>query len=158
MKSSPKRKKTTVKARALACGLKPSTVYERIRRGVDPDQLYAPVMRIRATNTSPAPTSHPEYNVWRNMRRRCHHMLGMHMDPAWDRFDRFLADVGPRPSPAHHLRLKPEHKQDKRKLYYTKESVHWVLVDPPRTPKTSTPPRPVTGRLDWLLKAVPEEE
>lgn len=49
----------------------------------------------------------PEYNTWRGMRDRCKNpshiayknygARGITVDPAWDRFEQFYADMGPRP-------------------------------------------------------------
>jgi len=51
----------------------------------------------------------PEYTAWQNMRARClrpshpsfsrYGGRGITVDPAWDSFERFLADVGRRPAP-----------------------------------------------------------
>jgi hypothetical protein len=55
----------------------------------------------------------PEYGVWLGMRARClattHHAYadyggrGITIDPEWDAFERFLADMGAKPSPQHTL-------------------------------------------------------
>lgn len=56
---------------------------------------------------------HELYQTWVNMRRRClspsNHAFpryggrGISIAPEWDDFDRFVADVGPRPSLGHSL-------------------------------------------------------
>lgn len=55
----------------------------------------------------------PEYRLWMNIRARCRNPKnpsyqyyggrGITVDPAWNSFAVFLADVGPRPSPADSL-------------------------------------------------------
>lgn len=57
--------------------------------------------------------SSPEYRAWSSMRTRCRNPRarqwpnyggrGISICPAWDSFDRFIGDMGPRPSPAHSL-------------------------------------------------------
>lgn len=53
------------------------------------------------------------FRVWIGLRQRCrtprnpdypsYGGRGIRLHPAWDRFDRFSADMGPRPSPSHTL-------------------------------------------------------
>lgn len=55
----------------------------------------------------------PEYQTWAGMRKRClqpnckawpnYGGRGIRISPRWDSFENFLADVGPKPSPAHSL-------------------------------------------------------
>lgn len=52
----------------------------------------------------------PEYRSWRSMRNRClkfsaEHAsyYGLPIDPRWDDFSNFVADMGRRPSPSHTL-------------------------------------------------------
>lgn len=55
----------------------------------------------------------PEARIWAGMRNRCRNPnangfnlyggRGISVDPAWDTFEQFLADMGPRPSPRHSL-------------------------------------------------------
>lgn len=59
---------------------------------------------------SPRGGASPEYNAWRNMRARCGNPRhprfkdyggrGITVDPRWDDFEVFLADVGRRPGPS----------------------------------------------------------
>jgi hypothetical protein len=61
----------------------------------------------------PAPSTLPEYHIWRGMLRRCHdphaitakHYLGrgITVDPQWETFEQFYHDMGPRPSSAHSI-------------------------------------------------------
>ncbi|MFE9127031.1 hypothetical protein ACFYOF_16700 [Streptomyces sp. NPDC007148] len=62
----------------------------------------------------PPRSKHPLYSLWKTMVRRCHaptaHAYeryggrGIHVCPQWRKsFEQFLADVPPRPSPAHSL-------------------------------------------------------
>lgn len=58
-----------------------------------------------------APT--PEYTTWQNMRNRCLNVhaqdysyygaRGITIDPRWDKFENFLADMGRRPTAKHTL-------------------------------------------------------
>lgn len=71
-----------------------------------PDALAAPRRRTRTIRP-------PEYRVWENMRNRClsprNHAYaryggrGIRVCPQWDSFQRFLGDMGPRPSASHTL-------------------------------------------------------
>lgn len=55
----------------------------------------------------------PEYSTWSRMRDRCvnpknqdYHLYGgrgITVDPAWDIFERFYADMGPKPTPQHSI-------------------------------------------------------
>lgn len=55
----------------------------------------------------------PLYSIWQGMRRRCltptfkqwadYGGRGIKICPEWDSYDRFAADMGPRPSPNHSL-------------------------------------------------------
>lgn len=55
----------------------------------------------------------PEYTIWKQMRARCNNPnaekyplyggRGIAVDPRWDDFEVFLADVGRRPSPRHSI-------------------------------------------------------
>lgn len=63
----------------------------------------------RATSHGMTKTS--EHRVWTGLRNRCanpqtasyaeYGARGITCDPRWDDFERFLADIGPRPSPQH---------------------------------------------------------
>ena len=44
----------------------------------------------------------PENHCWRKLRVRAK-KEGLHLDPAWNTFEGFLADMGERPSPKHRL-------------------------------------------------------
>lgn len=56
---------------------------------------------------------HPLYSTWVNMRQRCRNPndenypayggRGITIFPPWDDFSKFLADMGPKPTPAHSL-------------------------------------------------------
>jgi len=75
-----------------------------------------------------------EYAVWRGIKGRCYNPhapgyasvggRGIRMSAAWrDDFSRFLADMGPRPSPAHRLRrLNPARP-------YTNTNCVWVRAN-----------------------------
>lgn len=55
----------------------------------------------------------PEHSVWCGMRKRCTNPneanfkhyggRGISVDPAWDSFEQFLSDMGPRPTPKHSI-------------------------------------------------------
>lgn len=70
-------------------------------------------LRKRLSPRAPARERPPEYAVWMSMRSRCtnpHNAAfanyggrGIRVCAEWDSFDRFLAAVGQRPSPAHTL-------------------------------------------------------
>ena len=70
---------------------------------------------------NPRKTTHglsgdPAYGCWENMRQRCNNprntnykhygARGITVDPAWDDFAAFLADMGPRPSLKHSIERK----------------------------------------------------
>lgn len=68
---------------------------------------------VISRNTSHGLSKAPEHKVWEMMRRRClraqdasfqrYGGRGITIDKDWDRFERFLGDMGPRPSPTHSL-------------------------------------------------------
>ena len=131
---------------AKATGINPSTLRSRLERDVPLDKIHLPpgALAKRLNKRYPA-----EYKIWAQIKHRCKDPLRLpRMELAWEQFDLFLRDVGPRPSPNHQLRLKPKARTSR---YYCKDNCHWVLCAPRL-------PRKVTGRLDWLLKAVPEDD
>lgn len=58
-------------------------------------------------------TTSPEFNVWVKMRQRCSNPKdksfndyggrGIEVCPRWNKFENFIADMGPRPTPAHSI-------------------------------------------------------
>lgn len=74
--------------------------------------------------------SSPEYRSWQAMRTRCFNPKnadwhsyggkGIQVDPLWDDFRQFLADMGRRPSPAHTLDRIDSSKN------YTKDNCRWA--------------------------------
>ena len=72
----------------------------------------------------------PEYRSWQAMRNRCRNPnasdwkyyggRGVSIDPAWDSFDTFLADMGERPSKLHTLERKDSD------LPYSKSNCFWA--------------------------------
>jgi len=129
---------------AKKTGINASTLRSRLERGVPLDKLHLPPggLAKRLHEQYPA-----EYKIWAQIKHRCKDAIRLpRMELAWEKFEVFLRDVGPRPSPHHQLRLK-----NRATRYYSKDTVHWV----PCAPRL---PRKVTGRLDWLLKATPPED
>ena len=72
----------------------------------------------------------PEYTAWLDMRHRCNCSTyrryadwggrGISVAPAWDSFEQFLADMGPRPSPTHSL------DRVNNDLGYSVDNCHWA--------------------------------
>jgi len=83
---------------------------------------------------------HPIRNTWKLIRSR---YVGEY-PAAWDRFERFLEDVGERPTPRHQLRRIDQTKN------YSKSNIRWV--EPVPTPQSMTKQeRAVYGR-EWHLR------
>jgi hypothetical protein len=69
--------------------------------------------KVRAQNPQSPPRDTPEYQAWYQMRRRCQNPKvkdfvdyggrGITICEAWESFDVFLRDMGPKPSPSHSL-------------------------------------------------------
>lgn len=67
--------------------------------------------RVRQVKTTHGKAYSPEYAVWVHLRQRCRNPnnraysryggRGITVDPRWDSFAVFFADMGPRPSPQH---------------------------------------------------------
>lgn len=58
----------------------------------------------RRSLTTHGNSSHPEYELWREMKRRCkdrpnYYNKGVVVCPAWESFEQFCLDMGPRPFP-----------------------------------------------------------
>lgn len=70
----------------------------------------------------------PEYRAWQAMRNRCRNSnckdnrryAHKGIDPRWERFEDFLADMGRRPTPKHTLERKKNH------LGYSKANCEWA--------------------------------
>lgn len=85
-------------------------------------------VRIRTTHG----LSHsPEHHIWAGMRTRCSNPKvksypsyggrGIKVSKRWDRFENFLADMGPRPSPNHSIERKNNNGD------YSKDNCVWLL-------------------------------
>lgn len=85
----------------------------------------------------------PEWSTWEKIKRRCevvtdrswatHGGAGIKMDPSWvESFEKFLEDVGPRPSDDHHLQ-----RVDKD-LHFQPGNVQWT-----RSPRAQVRSGPV---------------
>src|SRR6266508_728705 len=69
--------------------------------------------RTRETHTTHGQSNSPEWRAWRNMRQRCKNRRhpkyrdyggrGITVCDRWASFENFLADMGPKPSPAHSI-------------------------------------------------------
>jgi hypothetical protein len=72
-----------------------------------------PATELVAYNTKHGLHRHPLYQTWQNMRRRCNNPAivnyasyggrGIVVDPRWDDFGRFVADMGEKPGPTYSL-------------------------------------------------------
>lgn len=83
--------------------------------GTVPSHFAQRLLEVRALPRTPRRvsrgSSHPDYNCWKKMRDRCRNpksdhyryygARGITVCVAWDSFLQFLADMGPRPSPAY---------------------------------------------------------
>jgi hypothetical protein len=96
------------------CGNETTVIGDELRRGRTISCGCARHVRLGDANRTHG-CSHriPEYGIWKNMRRRCSkessHVYayyggrGITVCPEWSSFERFYADIGPRPSPDHSL-------------------------------------------------------
>lgn len=85
---------------------------------------------------------HPEYNAWKKMRDRCQNpkadnwkyygARGIKVCKAWESFEQFLADMGPRPSPQHTI------ERENVKHGYTPKNCRWATQAEQSRNKSST--------------------
>ena len=135
-----------ISAMSKSTGLHPSTLRSRLERGTPPENIFAPAGGLAKHLHK---KHRAEYRIWARIKHRCRHPnRPPFMWRSWDTFETFIRDVGPRPTPLHQLRL-----IDRSNRSYDPSNVHWVLCAPRKTRK----PKQVTGQLNWLLNATPEE-
>ena len=142
--------KKSIRARARAAGIAPSTLYNRIQRRVHPERLYEEPRSTYQRNQQKYPA---EYAAWARIKSACAKKGGPTRAYSWDDFGAFFRDVGPRPSPDHQLRLTAK---GRRNRFYSPNTVEWVEIA--RNPKPKKTPKQITGQLDWLLSANPTPE
>lgn len=100
--------------------------------------------------------SHPLRAIWDNMRQRCRNpnnnkyrnygARGITIDPAWDDFWTFVADMGPRPE-GHTLDRKDNDGP------YSKENCRWALAETQQRNRTNNRKYTFSGetmtRAEW---------
>jgi hypothetical protein len=87
------------------CGVEKEFLTHNLGRHATSCGCYIREVTI-ARNTTHGQAHTVEYRAWCAMRRRCtdYGGRGIRVAPEWDAsFERFIADVGPRPSPLHSL-------------------------------------------------------
>lgn len=102
-----------------------------------------------------------EYGSWISMRQRCLNPTGhayanyggrgIKIDPRWDSFENFFADMGPRPGPHYSLDRK-DTRIDKSKYHYCKENCRWA------TSRQQVANRGLTRRITWNEKTLTVSE
>ena len=84
---------------------------------------------------------HPMRNTWKNIRSR----YPTDTPPHWDRFDRFLGDVGERPTARHQLRRRDDAKP------YSKHNVCWIEPVVSSRESYFTPQEQSAYSREWTL-------
>jgi hypothetical protein len=96
----------TISAWSRASGISYRTIRTRLKlRWKHRDAVFRPlVVRESRSVTPECISSSPVYRVWVSMRSRCRDLKdtdyggrGISVDPSWENFDSFLADMGDRP-------------------------------------------------------------
>lgn len=94
-----------------ACGAQKVVPRERLRKGRTKSCGCLSKEARTAVVDGVASSRHPLYSTWTQMRARCRNPAdghyagyggrGITVDPRWDDFAQFVADMGPKPSPRH---------------------------------------------------------
>ncbi len=93
----------------------------------------------------------PEHRTWSNMKNRCENPAnrsyarygarGITVDPRWQSFEAFLADMGPRPSPKHSLDRYPNQNGP-----YSPDNCRWASRSQQNNNKSNNHPITFRGR------------
>jgi hypothetical protein len=109
------------------CGTEREVFLHHLKRGKSTNCGCIQSAALSQRQTTHGQSRSPEYISWKAMRWRCSGLPGTHpayagvtIDPRWDSFETFLADMGPKPHP------KDELDRRDSTLGYSKDNCRWL--------------------------------